>query len=242
MLQFAGVRFELFQHHARAPHENPGVPERALIDQRIGQHRRRLFHEMFDAARASFGPRYERIEGRTGLQVTEACFAACGLGPQRHQHRLRRRNGGGPAQRIAEDVGKADGQVGVQRAEHGIGSGAIGDLLRAPCQCGRRTERTRLNEHVGARNLGNGFVQRIGNVGAGDHQHTFGRHQRRETGDGVGNERSLVHESQQLFRPFGRTEWPETGADATGEDHGPQRSLRFEQGLDLELLHGICDR
>ena len=153
---------------------------------------------------------------------------------------LVRRNSGGAAQREAERIGIADGEVGVQAAENRLGTRAPCDFARSPRERRRRTERTRLGEHVGRGNLGDCRMNGVGDVATREHEYALRRNQWRQSRDRVGDERPIVDERKQLLGALRRRKRPEARPDAAREHNRPHRhpDPTLHVGPRLRLGHG----
>jgi hypothetical protein len=104
---------------------------------------------------------------------------------------------------VPEELRKRDREVGVNAAEHRLRAGATHDLLRAPRHGRGCTERSWLHEHVRLGHFRDRGVNRRSNITAGDHQHALRGNQRRQARHGVGDQRLVADQSQQLLRSLG---------------------------------------
>jgi hypothetical protein len=143
---------------------------------------------------------------------------------------------------VLEFAGECNREVGMERAKDGIGSAAPGDFRGAPCQRGGGAERTRFDEEVGARDLGDDVVQGVDDVRAGDDQHPFRRHERGQAQDRVRDERALVDEGEHLLGAMRRAQRPESGPDATREHHRPESLRRVDQRFEFGLVECLRRR
>ena len=137
------------------------------------------------------------------MQVPERRFRA-GRVDTNGDHRVRTRGHARClAQHMPERVDERDGEVGVHAAEETVRPGTMADFAGCPHhRCGS-TQRARLHQHVFLGNHRDRGPYLAGDVPTGHHKDSLARNQRFQAGDGLGDERPLADQREDLLRPIG---------------------------------------
>jgi hypothetical protein len=220
-----------------APDEDAGVPVGAVAHEHLGEHRARLLDERLHAPWRAVVER-TAVQRRAGTDVAER-----GLGSRRahahgHERLVSRGNARRADERVAEELGERDGEVGVEATEDRLGARATNHLLRPPRECRCGTERPRLDQHVRFGDFGDRGVDGRRDVSAGENEHPLRRNERREPRDRLGDERSLSDQLEQLLRTPGAAQRPEARPDAPGQHDRPHGRIRRQLGFLLRLFTG----